>query len=544
MNARYLPTALLICLLCGAGASGQSSARSDAADLGAAIAAARTAETARRPAPEARDLSQAYTLTSGAPLWMDDAGRPTAQARAAVALLEQAAAEGLDPDDYAVAALIGMAGALAGPAAAPVRAAAEFDVLLTASVLRYFRHLHLGRLDPRTLGLQIVAPDDGHDFAVSLRSALDGNHLAETASELSPPLAQYRALKAALVRYRALAATPIERPVFAATVRPGEPFADLGRLHHVLTVTGDLPAGTTVPAVYDDVLANAVGRFQERHGLDPDRVIGRATQAALAVPLSWRVRQIELALERLRWLPDISKGRLIAVNIPMFRLFAWDRVPSVAPPVLTMSVIVGRALGTRTPVFADRMEYVIFRPYWNVPRSILVNEILPHMRRDPGYLARENLEIVQGQADASPILAPTAEHIAELGRGDVRVRQRPGAANALGLIKFMFPNHNNVYMHDTPAPYLFQHSRRDFSHGCIRVENPVALAEWAMGTDPAWTRDAIRAAMNGAPNRRVDLPEPIQVIIFYTTAVVLPEDDRVHFAEDIYKQDVRLDQAL
>jgi murein L,D-transpeptidase YcbB/YkuD len=460
-----------------------------------------------------------------------------------VALLEQAAADGLDPDDYAVAGLIGMAGALSGPAA-PVRVAAEFDVLLTASVLRYFRHLHLGRLDPRTLGLQIVAPEDGHDFAVSLRSALEGNRLAETASELSPPLVQYRALKAALVRYRALAATPVERPAFAETVRPGEPFADLGRLHHLLTVIGDLPAGATVPAVYDDVLADAVGRFQDRHGLDPDRVIGRATQAALAVPLSWRVRQIELALERLRWLPDISKGRLIAVNVPMFRLFAWDRVPSPAPPVLTMSVIVGRALGTRTPVFADRMEYVIFRPYWNVPRSILVNEILPTVRRDPGYLARENLEIVRGQADASPVLAPTAEHIAELGRGDVRLRQRPGAANALGLIKFMFPNHNNVYMHDTPAPYLFQRSRRDFSHGCIRVEDPVALAEWAMGTDPAWTQDAIRAAMNGAPNRRVELAEPIQVVIFYTTAVILPEDDRVHFAEDIYKQDVRLDQAL
>jgi murein L,D-transpeptidase YcbB/YkuD len=532
-----------MCLLSGAGATGQSVAGSAPADLRAAIVAARTTEMARRSAPEARDLSQAYVFSSGAPVWVDDSGRPTARARAAVAVLEQASAEGLDPEDYAVATLSRMAGALSGPAA-PVRAAAELDVLLTASVLRYFRHLHLGRLDPRTLGLQIVAPDDGHDFAESLRSALDGNRLADTASELSPPLAQYRALKAALARYRALAATPIERPVFATTVRPGEPFADLGRLHHLLTVTGDLPAGATVPAIYDDVLADAVGRFQDRHGLDPDRVIGRATQAALAVPLSWRVRQIELALERLRWLPDISKGRLIAVNIPMFRLFAWNRVPSPAPPALTMSVIVGRALGTRTPVFADRMEYVIFRPYWNVPRSILVNEILPTVRRDPGYLARENLEIVRGQADASPVLAPTAEHIAELGRGDVRVRQRPGAANALGLIKFMFPNHNNVYMHDTPAPYLFQRSRRDFSHGCIRVEDPVALAEWAMGTDSSWTADAIRTAMNGAPNRRVDLAEPIQVVIFYTTAVILPEDDRVHFTEDIYKQDVRLDQAL
>jgi murein L,D-transpeptidase YcbB/YkuD len=299
-----------------------------------------------------------------------------------------------------------------------------------------------------------------------------------------------------------------------------------------------------VPAFYDETMAAGIARFQERHGLAPDAVIGRATQAALAVPLTWRVRQVELALERLRWLPDLSAGRLMAVNIPMFRLWAWDRAPSATPPALSMAVIVGRALDTRTPVFADRMEYVVFRPYWNVPQSILMNEILPAVRQDADYLARENLEIVSGPADASAVLAPTAEHIAELGQSGVRLRQRPGAGNALGLIKFMFPNRNDVYMHATPTPRLFQPSRRDFSHGCIRVEDPEALAAWALGGDPSWTPEAILAAMNGPANRRVDLSEPIQVVIFYTTAVVLPEDGRVHFAADIYGQDPRLDRAL
>ena len=565
MTPRRLTVTLAIAVLAGSGDARRTSAWSVSAAIvgetlpadqaGAAavpgldelrrvLAAEQAAQAARLPPVEARDFTAFYTATAGGLVWVDSAGGFTPPARAALALLNDAAAEGLDPADYGAAALSVQVAGLAGPAARSARAIAQFDLALTIGMLRYYRHLHLGRIDPRTLGLQIVAPDDGHDFADLLRSAIRGGRIAETAAELSPPLSQYLALKSALGRYRTRAASALDRPSFTVTVRPGDSFGDLGRLHRLLVLVGDLPADTPLPALYDETLAAGMARFQDRHGLAPDAVIGRATQAALAVPLTWRVRQIELALERLRWLPDLSAGPLIAVNIPMFRLWAWDRVPSSAPPALTMAVIVGRALNTRTPVFADRMEYVIFRPYWNVPQSILVNEILPAVRRDAGYLARENLEIVHGPADASPILAPTADHIAELGRGGVRLRQRPGPANALGLIKFMFPNQNDVYMHATPAPRLFQQSRRDFSHGCIRVENPVALAEWALGRDPSWPRDAIVAAMSGASNRRVDLPEPIQVVIFYTTAVVGPEDGRVHFAADIYGQDVRLDRAL
>jgi murein L,D-transpeptidase YcbB/YkuD len=198
---------------------------------------------------------------------------------------------------------------------------------------------------------------------------------------------------------------------------------------------------------------------------------------------------------------------------------------------------------TRTPVFAGRMEFVIFRPYWNVPQSILRNEILPAIRRDAGYIARHDMEIVGGQADASPVLAPTAEHIARLGTGSVRIRQRPGPDNALGLVKFMFPNDNDVYMHGTPGTHLFQRSRRDFSHGCIRVENPAGLAGWVLAREGSWTRESILEAMNGRPNQRVDLSEPIQVLIFYTTATVVA-GGAVHFTNDIYGQDARLDKAL
>jgi murein L,D-transpeptidase YcbB/YkuD len=208
-----------------------------------------------------------------------------------------------------------------------------------------------------------------------------------------------------------------------------------------------------------------------------------------------------------------------------------------------MNVIVGRAL-TRTPVFVDEMRYLIFRPYWNVPRSILASEMLPAMRRDPGYVARQNLEIVAGPGDDARPVAFSEKTLEQLQNGALRVRQRPGPNNALGLVKFVFPNDENVYLHSTPAAELFSRSRRDFSHGCVRVEDPVALAAWVLRGQKEWTKDRILAAMNGAQSVRVNLPRPIQVILFYVTAVVMPEDGTVQFADDVYGHDATLDRAL
>jgi murein L,D-transpeptidase YcbB/YkuD len=296
--------------------------------------------------------------------------------------------------------------------------------------------------------------------------------------------------------------------------------------------------------VYDDATVEAVRRFQERHGLQGDGIIGQATQRALAVPTAWRIRQIEMALERLRWLPDFGGGRLVAVNIPMFRLWAWDAVPSDDPPSLEMAVVVGRALDHRTPVFAGEMRQVIFRPYWNIPRSIVQAEILPASRHHPGYLTREHLEIVLGTGDDGKVLAETPENVALLASGRARLRQRPGPTNALGLVKFLLPNDNDVYLHDTPETVLFKRARRDFSHGCIRVEAPAALAAWVLKDQPGWSLDAVRSAMDGPATRAVDLPVPITVVIFYTTAIVEPRLGDVHFADDLYGQDTALDRAL
>jgi len=497
--------------------------------------------------PEREQLTALYGPRADAPRWVDASGRPSRDARDALALLKGAADEGLDPVDYSAAPLERLAATLeAGP---PPPDVAAFDTGLSVSTLRYLRHLHAGRVDPRTIGFRMTAPADDHQFTTLLSEAIARHQITETAAKVAPPFALYRRLRGMLARYRSLAADPtlVPLPPPGATVRPGEPYAALRALHRWLVALGDLPADTPAPSepsTYGGALVGGVKAFQVRHGLEADGVLGKDTQAALHVPLSWRVRQIELALERLRWLPHLGDKRFVAVNIPMFRLWAWDSIPPDGTPSFQTGAIVGRALNTQTPVFVEEMRYVIFRPYWNVPPSILRHEILPALERDPDYLQRHDMEIVSGPGDDARPVPVTAESIAGLRQGKLRVRQRPGPKNALGLVKFVFPNDYNIYLHGTPAPELFKRARRDFSHGCVRVEDPVALAEWVLKEQPEWTRERILAAMNGNQPRRVDLTRPIQVILYYITAVVMPEDGTIHFAEDIYGHDTKLDQAL
>jgi len=498
---------------------------------------------------EQNDLTRLYETGEYAPLWVDGSGRPSPDARDALALLADAARDGLDPADYGASILTSTATVLAGMSAAPVSTMAAFDTGLSASALRYLRQVHSGRVDPRAIGFRMTTPPDDHDYVALLRSAVTSHRVPEAAAGLAPPLALYRALRSMLVRYRALAADPMLQPPLppATAVRPGESYAGLGALYRLLVGLGDLPADAPAPSassVYEGTLVDAVEHFQLRHGLEADGVLGTRTQAALRVPLAWRVRQIELSLERLRWLPHLRQERVLAVNIPMFRLGVWDSTSPDGRPSFATGVIVGRALNTMTPVFVEELEYLIFRPYWNVPPSILRNEILPALTRDPDYLRRQDMEIVSGPGDDARPVAFTPETFAGLQAGRLRVRQRPGPRNSLGLVKFVFPNDANVYMHGTPAQQLFSRSRRDFSHGCVRVEDPVALAEWALKGQNDWTRDRIVATMNGNQPRRVDLIRPIQVILFYVTAVVMPEDGTVHFAEDIYGHDTKLDRAL
>lgn len=478
--------------------------------------------------------------------WLDADGQPSASAREALHLLSQAAADGLAASDYMTPELIATATMPDGARRPAPSSPLTFERDMDRAMQQYLHDLHFGRVDPRSVGFRIARrPDAATDFTAALHSAAAERRLPQWVAELRPRAGQYGKLREALVRYRAQdAERPPDHLTAALPVRLGHAFDGAAALRRLLVAFGDLRADAPpVVGHYDSTLAEGVRRFQGRHGLAANGVIDRATLEALNTPISKRVQQLELALERLRWLPDLEGGRFIGINIPMFRLWAWDTaVPAEAP--ITMGVVVGKALNTRTPVLSDEMRYLIFRPYWNVPRSIVTGELLPTVTRDPDYLRRNDMEIVQGEGDSAHAVSASAEALEMLRNGTLRVRQRPGPKNSLGLVKFIFPNDDNVYLHGTPATQLFGRVRRDFSHGCVRLEDPVALAQWVLDDQPRWTRQRIEEAMAGSTSLRVNLSQPIPVILFYMTAMVMPSDQTLHFAPDIYGHDAALARAL
>lgn len=498
---------------------------------------------ARRPDfPRYVDVvARLYASRGDAPVWLVGRGLSPAGS-AAVAALLAASDQGLAPTDYDAATLDGLARGLPHRSWNAV-ALARFDLLLSLGLIRYLDDLRGGRVRPAPFGEGRAPP--GLDLAVGVAAAAVGDSVAGLVAALQPPLAQYRNLRMHLARYRRLAAErPFVRLPANSVVRPGEPYTGVRALARRLVALGDLAADSAdVSGVaYGGSLVGAVRRFQVRHSLEPDGVLGRATLAALNVPFAARVAQIELALERLRALPPIGRQRFVVVNIPAFQLFAFDSVGGSGAPSLQMKVVTGKALDTRTPILFEELRYVEFRPYWNVPRSILLNEILPLLPRRPTYLRDNQMEIVGPRQIVLGDL-PTPELLRRLATGELFVRQRPGAHNALGLAKFVFPNAASVYMHGTPEVDLFSRARRDFSHGCIRLEDPAGLAAWALQDQPAWDRVAIEAAMAAAGTTRVLLSRPMPVIVFYTTAVAAP-DGTIRFYPDVYGHDRELVEAL
>jgi murein L,D-transpeptidase YcbB/YkuD len=484
------------------------------------------------------------------PSWIAD-GRPTAQAVGVVAFMHGVASRGLRESDYQADSLGVQAQRLAAGRTLDTAAAARFDAELSRALVRLLTHLHAGRVTPRALGFQLPDTHGALDFAAMARDVSRSPDVRAAITLAEPRYAGYSTLLRALARYRALAtdstlhppAPPVRSP------RPGESYADAPALRRWLEALGDYATErAAVPdsllGRYDSALVRAVQRFQARHGLDTNGTLGPATVAALRVPFARRVRQIELALERWRWLPDVPPARYAVVNIPAFRLYIFENDSAAARPVMRMNVIVGREYaGRRTPVFTATMEQVVLHPFWDVPVNIARSEMLPHIRRDPGYLAREALEIVSGDDEHARIFPPTSANLARVSSGSLRIRQRPGDKNALGPAKFLFPNDHNVYLHGTPSRALFGDTRRDFSHGCIRVQDPAGLAELVLQGQPEWNRAAIDAAMAGTRTRRIPVARPIGVFILYAT-VVVADDDIVRFYPDIYGHDTKLERAL
>jgi len=328
-------------------------------------------------------------------------------------------------------------------------------------------------------------------------------------------------------------------PAPAKPVQPGDHYEGVPRLVRLLTRLGDLSGGASANAdLYQGELVRAVERFQWRHGLHPDGRIDKKTLAQLNTPLSFRVHQLELALERWRRRPYDPSLPAIVLNLPEFRL----RALRANHLDLEMKIVVGQAPEHKTPLLSSRLESVIFRPYWNVPLSIQTAELVPEILKNPSFLSANNFQMVTMQGDVVEE-ALSDELLSQLRSGSLRLRQTPGPGNTLGLAKFVFPNEYQVYMHATSMPGLFARPRRDLSHGCIRVERAADLAEWVLRDEPGWSRDRILKAMHGSESIAVTLTQPIQVVTMYVTAVVL-ENGEVQFFADIYGEDQALEQQL
>lgn len=504
-------------------------------DIRALAAAAKAAPPqAQRPYDEREWLERFYGARAYAPAWTLSKGAT------ALALLREAPTQGILATDYQTDALEKQL-----RAASPDLGA--LDVALTRAMLRYLADLRVGRVrseyhsstpDPRLKTFDLVE---------RLRAGVETNQLAALVASAEPRIPLYQRIKTTLAHYRELA---LQSPVTLAPPAKGKkieidaPYPQAGALRSLLTLVGDLPAGAA-PALddkYSAELAEGVKHFQARHGLEPDGVLGRETVAALNTPLSQRVRQLELTLERMRWLPDFTPGPVIAVNLPAFRLWAFDTSAGHTEPPLEMKVIVGTAVKTETPLFIGSMRYLEFNPYWNVPRSIERAELIPKMQKNPGYLVANEMEMVPIKGGA-PTQNADAATIEALRAGQYRVRQRPGPKNALGAVKFAMPNPDNIYLHSTSARELFKRTRRDLSHGCIRVEKPQELAQFVLAGKPEWDAETIAAAMEPGDMKTVSLKTPIPVVLFYTTATTDAQGQAI-FSPDVYRRDPMLEKLL
>ncbi|MGO9060808.1 MAG: L,D-transpeptidase family protein [Candidatus Binataceae bacterium] len=491
------------------------------------------------------DVAKFYESGGYALVWTTN-GQPTPQAQAIIPLLKQSQLKGLNPEDYDASRWDGRLAKLAPATATPAQTdLVDFDIALTVAAMRYIDALHVGRINPQHFKFGLTVGPTKLDLPEFVRNQLlPAQNVAAVVETVERPHAGYRRAEVALAQYLKLAAQgdgdPV--PVPAKTVRPGDTYAGIPQLIRRLHLLGDLASSDPASesgTVYQGQVVDAVKHFQTRHGLEPDGLVGKGTIKEINTPLSQRVQELQFTLERYRWLPPDFPQPPILVNIPQFRLRTLRR----AGNSLAMNVVVGKAYRTQTPVFSGEMRYVIFRPYWNVPSSIQHAELVPKIARNPAYLAKNNYEVVDGSGNVITDGDVSGEVLGGLRSGAYSIRQKPGPKNALGLVKFLFPNSYNVYLHSTPSVSLFSRARRDFSHGCIRVADPVALAAWVLRDKPGWTVDKIRAAMNGDQTVQVTLDKPIPVLILYSTALVTPEGE-VQFFDDIYGYDTKLAKAL
>jgi L,D-transpeptidase YcbB len=481
---------------------------------------------------------QFYQKRGDAPAWIED-GRPRRQMNELLAALQSVDRDGLDPALYGAAALnartVEAGHGLLGGSGLDEEESADLDVWMTYLYLQFASDLADGVAGPSHADPHWQIRSEPTDPLMLLERALEENRVGKSLEDLVPRHPQYIALRSALARYREIAGNG-GWPTLPSQLKlkPGQDNAAVPLVAKRLAVTGDYTGSIDERnTIYGDELQEAVKHFQRRHGLEPDGVVGASAVAQMNVPVEERIGQIALNLERWRWLPRALGDRFVLVNIPEFRLEVWDhdRVP------LAMRVIVGKK-DTPTPIFTDDMTHLVFAPYWNVPADIVQKETVPTVLRDPEFLNRTNMEVLDKSGTPVDPSAIDLEHPA-----GYRFRQRPGASNSLGLVKFMFPNQFNVYLHDTPADSLFARAARSLSHGCVRLEEPAKLAQYVLADQPDWTPERIDEAMHAGHEHTVRLARPLRVYLGYWTARV-SDDGLLQFRHDVYGIDARQTAVL
>jgi murein L,D-transpeptidase YcbB/YkuD len=510
-----------------------------------ALSARVAADEAPAYVPRARwKLVQAIYAGDGhAPRWLEGE-KPNDRALALAEAICRAEGEALRLRDYDVAGLRGALERAYLDGETTAEEIAEVELRLTGLFVEYASDLAAGRLDPRRVDTAWFITTRRSQVDTMIAEAMRGEDWAAMRRVFLPERENYTALAAALQRYAAVRDSGGWDPIPAGRpLRLGEakdPRVPLLRAR--LAASGDLAPDAAAGTVFDRAVADAISRFEARHGLEADGVLDARTLAELNVPVERRIRQLEINLERLRWLPNGFGERYILVNIPEYTLFAYEG----GKEEFTMPVIVGKEYDGATPVFSDSLSYVVFRPYWNVPEGIALEEIVPKARENPAFLEANRYEIVEStKEDATPV-PPESIDWSDVDSTNFpyRIRQRPGPGNALGLVKFMFPNQFAIYLHDTPADHLFERRDRALSHGCIRVQDPARLASYVFEGDPEWDEERIEAEMTideaGAHAIRpetVEVPRKTPVYIVYLTAFV--RDGEVQFREDLYGVDQR-----
>ena len=475
--------------------------------------------------------------------WTRD-GAPTASAKGFIQAFQDAASKGLIPEDYDSSRWADRVQALSSKSDDAI---SLFDVAMTVNVMRYISDLRIGRVNPSRFNFEIPVQDKKYDLAEFVSdNAVDSTDVPKLIVGVEPDSEEYRKTEAALAHYMDLAkqqgeahADPL--PTVPKAISVGGSYPALPALLTRLQLEGDAEAGATLSSLntttFDSSLSDAVKHYQHRHGFTEDGKLTPQTIQSLNVPMDVRVAQLQDSLERWRWLPEPYLHARLMVNLPEFVLRGFDPDHKLD---FTMRVVVGKVMGQHeTPVFTHMMKYLVFRPYWSVPVDIARKELVPHIESNHGYLASKNFEVTNNKG-----ILQTDYTAKQVAQGAVMVREKPGPKNSLGLVKFIFPNQYDIYLHSTPAVSLFDQTRRDFSHGCIRVQKPADLAAWVLKGQGDWDLDKVQEAMNSGPdNKTVSLKTPLPIVIFYLTAII-EDGGEVHFFDDIYGYDSEMQKVF